>query len=61
MYIEIPDPQCSKCGNKHSETFQRKAESGRRCLSCGHENVMRAPADRIGGVAWQLDTRKREF
>lgn len=60
MYIYLPEPECSKCGQKHSETFQRKDCSGRRCLQCGHENIERAPADSVGGVPYQLNASNIE-
>ncbi len=61
MKIDLPEPECSKCGQKNSETFQRRNKSGRRCLQCGYENVVSAPADRVGDRIWQLDTRIRKF
>ena len=39
MYHEIEEPECSACGAKNSETFQRQGINGRRCLVCGHEQV----------------------
>ncbi len=61
MYINTKEPRCSNCGQMNSETFQRRAESGRRCLSCGHENTVRAPADRIGDFPYELKELNVEF
>lgn len=45
MHHLIDEPECSQCGAKHSETFQRPGIEGRRCLVCGHEQIIRTRDD----------------
>jgi len=45
MFHQLPEPKCSKCGLQNSEEFRRKGETGTRCLSCGHEHVVKAFGD----------------
>ncbi len=40
MHIDLPEPECSKCGHRNSETFQRGSVQGRRCLNCKHEQTV---------------------
>ena len=39
MHVELPIPKCRVCDSQHSETFQQRGKSGRRCLACGHEKI----------------------
>jgi hypothetical protein len=39
MYHELPEPECSACDAKNSETFNRRDCAGMRCLNCGHEKI----------------------
>ena len=57
MYIQLPEPKCSKCGYTSSETFKRREVSGRRCLICGHEQRQATTtypsAPRDNNIMWQ--------
>jgi len=62
MYFKIKEPECSQCGAKHSETFRRQGVEGRRCLVCGHEQIIRSKPDGMKeSVIWTSSHTRPQF
>ena len=62
MNHQLPEPQCSVCGSRQSETFQRPGITGRRCLQCGHEQVVRIAQNQSTTPAmWSSNNTLRQF
>ena len=62
MQHYLPEPECSGCGAKNSETFENNSAIGRRCLNCGHEIITK---DKINlkrdQHVWNSDNTRPQF